>query len=88
MTEFAIEWIKGADTATITTPASTKMCNSLKGYAVSHPGEVQITYENKDGSMVAHVPVRWVKVRPPRKVSEEQRVRAAERLAKARATKG
>lgn len=81
MNEFAIEWIKGSDRATVTAPGSTKLCNSLKRYAETHDDEVRIIDENEDGSIVAHVPVKWVKVRPPRKVSEEQKAKAAERLA-------
>ncbi|WP_418428043.1 hypothetical protein [Blautia hydrogenotrophica] len=38
--------------------------------------------ENKDGSAYFHVPISYIKVSPPRKVSEEQREAAGERFRK------
>ena len=40
-----------------------------------------ITDENPDGSIVAHIPTKWVKISAPRKMSDEQREMLAERLA-------
>ena len=37
---------------------------------------------NQDGSAFIKVPVNWVKISPPRKVSEEQREAAGERFRK------
>lgn len=36
--------------------------------------------ENKDGSAFFHIPISYVKVSPPRKVSEKQREAAGERF--------
>lgn len=39
---------------------------------------------NNDGSIVAHIPVEWVKIRPPRQMTEEQRLEIADRLHRGR----
>jgi hypothetical protein len=51
-------------------------------YAESRPDEVKLMAENKDGSAYFHVPISYIKVSPPRKVSEEQREAAGERFRK------
>lgn len=84
MNEFAINWLKGGDYAEITVPASTALKNKLLRLKEERPDEVTHVIENKDGSMVCHVPVRWIKVGPPRKVSEEQREAARQRFAEIR----
>lgn len=84
MNEFAINWLKGADYAEVTVPASTALNNKLLRLSKERPDEVTNIIENKDGSMVCHVPVRWVKVSPPRFVSDEQREVARLRFAKVR----
>lgn len=84
MNEFAINWLKGADYAEVTVPASTALKNKLLRLSRERPNEVTNIIENKDGSMVCHVPVRWIKVGPPRKVSEEQREAARQRFAEIR----
>lgn len=78
MNEFAINWLKGGEYAEITAPASTALKNKLLRLKEERPDE------NKDGSMVCHVPVRWIRVSPPRKVSEEQREAARQRFAEIR----
>lgn len=84
MNEFAINWLKGADYAEVTVPASTALKNKLLRLSRERPNEVTNIIEIKDGSMVCHVPVRWVKVSPPRFVSDEQREAARLRFAKIR----
>ena len=82
MNEFAINWIKGADYAEVTVPSGTAQKSKLLKYAEERPEEVNHVIVNKDGSMVCHVPVSFIKVSPPRKVSDEQREAARERFAK------
>ena len=84
MNEFAINWLKGGEYAEITAPASTALKNKLLRLKEERPDEVTHVIENKDGSMVCHVPVRWIRVGPPRKVSEEQREAARQRFAEIR----
>lgn len=80
MNEFAINWIKGGTYAEITVPSGTALKSKLLRYAESRPDEVNHVIVNKDGSMVCHVPVSYIKVSPPRQVTEEQRNAARERF--------
>ena len=82
MNEFCIEWIKGNDYAGVTVPSGTALKSKLMRYAQERPDEVKLMAENKDGSAFFHIPISYVKVSPPRKVSEEQREAAGERLRK------
>lgn len=82
MNEFCIEWIKGNDYAGITVPSGTALKSKLMRYAQERPDEVKLMVENKDGSAFFHIPINYVKVSPPRKVSEEQREAAGERFRK------
>lgn len=82
MNEFCIEWIKGNDYAGVTVPSGTALKNKLLRYAEERPDEVKIEALNQDGSAFIKVPVNWVKISPPRKVSEEQREAAGERFRK------
>lgn len=82
MNEFAINWIKGADYAEATVPSGTALKSKLLKYAEERPEEVDHVIVNKDGSMVCHVPVSFIKVSPPRKVSDKQRETARERFVK------
>ncbi len=80
--EFAIEWTKDWDYAGVTVPSGTALKSKLMRYAESRPDEVKLMAENKDGSAYFHVPISYIKVSPPRKVSEEQREAAGERFRK------
>lgn len=59
-----------------------KWINKIKRLAENNSNEVKITYENEDGSILATIPVKWFKISPPRKVSEEQKEAAANRFKK------
>lgn len=80
MNEFCIEWIKGNDYAGVTVPSGTALKSKLMRYAEERPDEVKLMAENKDGSAFFHIPISYVKVSPPRKVSEAQREAAGERF--------
>ena len=80
MNEFCIEWIKGNDYAGITVPSGTALKSKLMRYAQERPDEVKVMVENSDGSAFFHVPINYIKVSPPRKVSEAQREAARERF--------
>lgn len=82
MNEFAIEWIKGRDYAGVTVPSGTALKSKLMRYADERPDEVKLMVENNDGSAFFHIPINYIKVSPPRKVSEEQREAAGERFRK------
>lgn len=80
MNEHDICWLKNSEYAEVTTPSGTAWKSKLMRYAESHPEEVKLIAENKDGSALFHVPVNWIKCSPPRKLSEEQKEAAAERF--------
>lgn len=80
MNEFAIEWIKGNDYAAVTASSGTALKSKLYRLARENPDKVKIIVENQDGSVFAHVPVSYVKISPPRKVSDEQKEAASERF--------
>ena len=82
MNEFAIEWIKGAKYAGVTVPSGTALKSKLLRLAKENQGEVKIVAENEDGSLFVHVPVRYIKISPPKKMSEEQKEAASERFKK------
>lgn len=82
-----IEFLTGQRKAMFTFTAR-KYINKIKKYKESHPDEVDFV-ENKDGSICGHVPLKWIKVSPPRKVelTDEQRAARGERLKQALAKK-
>lgn len=82
MNEFAIEWIKGRDYAGVTAPSGTALKSKLMRYADERPDEVKLMVENNDGSAFFHIPINYIKISPPRKVSDEQRKAAGERFKK------
>jgi hypothetical protein len=77
--EYVIEWVIGDEKATCTVPENTALNNKLTRLAEEYPQEVEII-----NSELFRVPARWVKISPPRKMSEEQRQQASERLKNAR----
>lgn len=85
MAETVFEHLDGKDTWTVSTDERTWK-NRLAKLAEQNPAEVECVAQNKDGSVMYHVPARWVKLSPPRKVNmtDEQRAALAERLKSAR----
>lgn len=80
MNEFAIEWVKGSNYAGVTVPTGTALKSKLLRLADEHPDDVKILKINEDGSIFAHIPVSYVKISPPRQVSDEQKEAASERF--------
>lgn len=81
--ETNFEYIAGEKTGCFFS-SEQKWINKINKYAKNYPKEVQIITENKDGSIVAHIPVKWFKVSPPRRISDEQRERLRDNLQKYR----
>lgn len=75
--ENCIEWIKDSNKATLSL-SQKRVINKVEQYAEKRPEEVVIVGRNDDGSICAHIPVSWIKISPPRVVSEEQREKARE----------
>ena len=80
MNEFCIEWLRSGEYAGVTTPSSTALKSKLMRLAKERPDEVKVMAENKDGSAFFHIPISYIKVSPPRQVSDKQREAAGERF--------
>lgn len=77
--ENVIEWVKGQSTATITAPNKSRLMSMVSAAKERMPEDVEIT-ENADGSIVAHVPAAWVKIRVPRQLTDDQKAALASKL--------
>ena len=84
--ENMIEFITHARTATVTF-TNPKHVNRVKKLYEERKEDFKYFIENKDGSICAKIPLKWIKVSPPRKVSEEQRRAASERFKQMRNSK-
>lgn len=67
--ENCIEWVTGDDRIAVTL-TQTKYISRIKSLAEKFPDEVDYQI-NKDGSLFGHVPLRYLKLNPPRKLSDE-----------------
>lgn len=57
--------------------------NRIHKLAAEHPDEVRILAEpsTNDGCIYASLPIRWLKLSPPRQMSDEYKESCAERMA-------
>ena len=77
--ENAIEWLKGRKTATVTLAGGTSLNTQVRKLAKSKPDKCQIMDENDDRTIVAHIPVSWIKIRPEMELTAAQREARAAR---------
>ena len=76
--ENAISWLKNSDRCTVTLSQG-RYISKVEKLAKKFPEEVQIVARNK-GSIVAHLPVSYIKINnPKRELSEEEREMLSER---------
>lgn len=75
MDEFVIEWLRGQNTASITAPNKSTLKSRVQKLSIEHPEDCVIVAENKDGSIFAHVPVKYIKLNVPHVLSEETRAK-------------
>lgn len=75
-----IEFLTGQRKATFTFTAR-KFINKIKKYKESHPDDIDFI-ENSDGSICGHIPLKWLKISPPRKVvlTDEQKAERSARM--------
>lgn len=85
--ENVIEWIRGDKEVTVTFANNTRHKTAVMKLAESHPEEVKIVHINKDGSIVAHLPFKCIKIQWPRQVSDETKEKFVARMQKAREQK-
>lgn len=88
--ENAIEWLDSRDKATVTLHGG-RLKNRVLRLAEEYPDDVEIRREPDEngGFLVAKIPVKWVKITPPRRLelTDEQKEALAERLSVARASR-
>ena len=77
--ECSIYWINGEKTASITVPSFNSYGRKILKLAESRPDEVKIVRRNEDGSIFAHIPVKFLKINAPRILTDEQRAEMSER---------
>ena len=82
--ECVIEWIRNDKEVTVTLAGHTRYNTKVKKLAEKYPDEVKIVVENPDSSIVAHLPLSYIKISRPKQVSEEMRERARENFARLR----
>ena len=82
MNENVIEWLSGSDLVLVTL-SQKKYVNKVKKLAEAHD-DVVIMRVNKDGSILARLPLKFIRITPTRQLTEEQRNQARERLEKYR----
>ncbi len=80
--ENAIEFLKGQERATVTF-SSEKWRNRLRKLQKEHPNEVDI-FTDDETYTCGHIPVGWLKIHPPRVLSDDQKAELAERMRKLR----
>ena len=77
--ECSIAWIRGSDYAEVSAYNGSWLKGRVIKLAEQHPEDIKILANNKDGSIFAHVPIKYVKLRATRKLTEEQRAELVER---------
>ena len=81
--ENAIEFIKGFARTTVTF-SQPRYINRIKELAEKYPEDCEIVAINKNAgegeSICAHIPTAWVKINPPRKLTDEQKEELTKRL--------
>lgn len=82
--ETAIDHVAGEKIATFFS-SETKWINQIWKLKEQYPDEVEIRHVNPDGSLIAHIPAEWFKVKPKKKVVMTEAQIAA---SKARLEKG
>ena len=78
-TENEIEFIDGDKTCTVSFTAR-KFVNKIKRLHEKESSSFGRFVENPDGSVYARIPLSWIKINPPRKMSDDQKRQAADRL--------
>ena len=77
--ENAIEFYADEKVATFSLTQG-RYVSKIRKLAEKYPDECKILAENDDGSIYGKIPTKWVKISPPRYVSEETRQRLSEQL--------
>lgn len=77
--ENVIEFLEGKQCATVTFSQG-RYKNRIKKLTERHPEECQIVAQNKDGTLCAHIPVKWIKIIPSQQLTKAQQEKKAKVL--------
>lgn len=80
--EFAIEWVIGDKTCTVTAPERTRINTRILKLKEKYPDQVEIK-----NSELFHIPNSWIRINPPkatRELTEEEKEIRRQRLAEIR----
>jgi len=85
--ENAIEFYTGDDRATVSFTQG-RYVSRIRNLAEKYPEECKIVADNSELSIVAHIPVKWVRIQPNlgREMSEEEREEQRKRMMELRAS--
>ncbi|MCD8010937.1 MAG: hypothetical protein LUF34_09215 [Lachnospiraceae bacterium] len=83
--ENAIEFLKNDERATVTFSQG-RFKSRVRKLAERYPEECEIVAENRDGSLCAHIPTKWIHINPPARRTESQREAARQRMLKMKQT--
>jgi len=72
LSETSCEYIHGDDHALFFS-SEDKWINRIKRLTKEYPDDCKIREINKDGSLLAYIPIKWFKIAPPKRISEQQR---------------
>lgn len=75
--ENVIEFIRDDKTATVTF-CQGRYISRIKELAERKPDKCQIVTENRDGSIVAHIPTTWIRINPDLEITAERKEKLAE----------
>jgi len=78
--ENVIEWIRNDKEVTVTLCGNSRYATKVRKLAEQYPDEVKIMHVNHDNSIVAHLPLSYIKISHPKIMSEENKIKAAERM--------
>lgn len=84
--ENCLEWLNGQDVITCTI-SQKKFRNKLLKMAELYPDDVKIEAMNDGVTILVKIPLKYLSIRKPRELSEEEKRKAAERLKAFRKTK-
>lgn len=77
--ECSIAWIRGGEYAEVSAYSGSKLKGRVLKLSEQFPDDVKILATNQDGSIFAHIPAKYVKLRAPKILTEEQRAELIER---------
>ena len=77
--ENVLEWLNGQERVTLTL-SQQRYIHRIQDYAEKYPDEVKIQYVNEDGTILASMPLNYLKISRPREFTDEQKQASAERF--------